>query len=135
MTAGYTATPLSQKLGIKPGFTVSIVNAPEGFMETLGAEINKARLVRGIEDNADIIHVFAKSKADLESAFPHLKQSLGKQNALWASWPKGNSGIETDLKENAVREIGLKNGLVDVKFCAIDDAWSGLKFVYRLKDR
>lgn len=131
----YIATPLPQKLGIKPGFTVSIVDAPEGFMETLGAEITHARLVRGIEDNADIIHVFIKSKADLESSFPHLKQALGKPHALWVSWPKRGSGVETDVTEDVIREIGLHHGLVDVKVCSIDTTWSGLKFVYRLKDR
>lgn len=133
--SGYSTTPLPQKLGIKPGFTVCIINAPAGYMETLGAMITQARLVKGIEESADIIHVFATSKTDLETAFPKLKKLLGPQHALWVSWPKGNSGIETTLKESIVRDIGLHNGLVDVKVCAIDDLWSGLKFVYRLKDR
>jgi len=127
--------PLPQKLGIKPGYTVCVINAPEGYMETLGALIVQARLVKALEEDMDIIHVFVTQKTDLETAFPKLKKLLGLQHALWVSWPKGNSGIETNLKEGAVREIGLHNGLVDVKSCAIDEQWFGLKFAYRSKDR
>jgi hypothetical protein len=134
MTA-YSATPLPQKLGIKPGFTVCIINAPEGYVESLGALITQARLVQGIEADADIIQVFVQQKSDLETSFPKLKKILGKPHALWVSWPRRISGIDSDLTENIIREIGLKNGLVDVKVCAVNESWSGLKFVYRLKDR
>lgn len=132
---GYSLTPLPQKLGIKPGFTACIINAPVGYIEALGALITQARLVQDIEENADIIQVFVQQKSDLETSFPTLKRILGKPHALWVSWPRRISGIPSDLTENIIREIGLKNGLVDVKVCAIDDAWSGIKFVYRLKDR
>ena len=91
--------------------------------------------MRGLEPDADIIHVFTTRKSDLEASFPHLKQILGRQHALWISWPKRASGMETDLTEDVVRTTGLLGGLVDVKVCAIDDTWSGLKFVYRLADR
>lgn len=127
--------PLPQKLGIKPGYTVCVINPPAGYIETLGALLVHARLVKSLEDNLDIIQVFVTTKADLAHAFPRLKKLLGIQHALWVCWPKGNSGMETDLKENIVREIGLSSGLVDVKSCAIDDTWSGLKFAYRLRDR
>lgn len=135
MTAGHTGQPPAKKLGIRPGHTVCLINAPDGYMEWLGADVQQARLVRGIEPDADILQAFVTSKEDLESSFPHLKRLLGKPHALWISWPRKISGIPTDLNENIVREIGLENGLVDVKVCAIDDVWSGLKFVYRLADR
>ena len=83
----------------------------------------------------DFIHVFSTSQSELRRSFPSLKKRLEKNGLIWVSWPKGASKIETDLDGNHVREIGLKNGLVDVKVCAVDDDWSGLKFVYRLKDR
>lgn len=128
-------TSLSKKLGIKPGHTVCLVNAPEGYLEWLGADIVQARVVRGIERDADVIQAFVTSRGDLASSFPHLRHVLGKPHALWVCWPKRSSGIETDLTENVVREIGQMSGLVDVKVCSIDDVWSGLKFVYRLTDR
>jgi hypothetical protein len=133
--AGYSETTLAKKLGIKPGNTICVLNSPEGFLETLGAELTHVRVVKGLVDDADVIHVFVKAKSDLESSFPHLKSVLGKPHALWISWPRKISGIETDLNENVIRDIGIRNGLVDVKVCAIDEVWSGLKFVYRLKDR
>jgi hypothetical protein len=123
---------LSKKLGIKPGHTVCIINSPEGYMETLGAQVTQTRLIKGIEKDADIIQVFVTLKSDLESSFPHLKKLLGKNHALWVSWPRKISGIPSDLDENIIREIGLKNGLIDVKVCTVDDWWSGIKFVYKL---
>jgi len=83
----------------------------------------------------DFIHFFTKLRGELENKFPILKQELSQDGILWISWPKGSSKVETDLNENVVREIGLKNGLVDVKVTNVDQIWSGLKFVYRLKDR
>lgn len=127
--------PLPQKLGIQPGYTVCVMNAPEGYMESLGAMLTQARIVRGMEDDADIIQAFVTTKADLTTSFPMLKGALGKPHALWICWPRAISGIQTDLKEDVIREIGLKGGLVDVKVATINQDWSGLKFVYRLQDR
>ena len=124
---------LPQTLGVKPGFTVCVVNEPEGYVEALGAGIRQARVMRGIEDQADIIQVFTRSKSDLESSFPHLLRVLPKRSALWVCWPKGSSVIETDLTRDTVRSIGQRHGLSDVKLCGIHDDWSGIKFVYRLK--
>ncbi len=84
---------------------------------------------------ADIIHFFTTSSKTLEHEFLSLKNNLATDGMLWISWPKGQSNLPTDLNENIIREIGLKHGLVDVKVAAIDDTWSGLKFVYRIKDR
>ncbi len=83
----------------------------------------------------DYIHLFTKSKDELQTQFPILKAALAQNGLLWISWPKKASKVTTDLNENIVREIGLQNGLVDIKVCAVDEIWSGLKFVYRLKDR
>ncbi len=95
----------------------------------------KASLVRSPAGACDFIQFFTREKSVLETAFPKLRKRLAANGSLWISWPKGAAKIETDLNENVVREIGLKNGLVDVKVCAVDDVWSGLKFVFRLKDR
>jgi hypothetical protein len=132
---GFKNIPLPQRLGIKPGFTMCVINGPAEYIHTIGAMITQVRLVQGIEPDADLIHVFVQQKSDLEKSFPKLKKILGKPHALWVSWPKKSSNLVSDLNENIVREIGLKNGLVDVKVTAIDQTWSGLKFVYRLKDR
>lgn len=126
---------LPQKLGIKPGYTMCVLNPPDSFMEMFASEMSQARIVRGLEPDADIICAFVSRKHDLETSFPRLKAQLGKPHALWISWPKKNSDVVSDLNENIVRDIGLNNGLVDVKVCAINDTWSGLKFVYRLQDR
>jgi len=98
----------------------------------LPAKATTAKLLKG---PCDFIQFFTTDKSVLDSAFPKLKKNLELAGTLWISWPKGASQVKTDLNENVVREIGLSNGLVDVKVCAVDEIWSGLKFVYRLKDR
>ena len=122
--AGYSGTPLLQKLGIKAGMKIYLVGAPPDYpvVETGTAPY-------------DFIHFFTKERKDLLKRFPEMKKKLSHMGMLWISWPKGASKVLTDLNDNVVREIGLANGLVDVKVCAVDDVWSGLKFVYRLKDR
>lgn len=133
--AGYSKRSLLDKLGIKSGHKVYIGNAPQNYLETLGPVLENAILTKSLNGPCDFIQFFSKEKAELESAFPKLKKHLAADGALWISWPKGASKIKTDLNENIAREIGLKNGLVDVKVCAVDDVWSGLKFVFRLLDR
>ncbi len=132
--AGYSATPLVKKLGIKENSNAAFVNAPAGF-------VNELDLPKGLTINArtsqprDFILLFVKSKRELETKFSLQAAKLTPAGMLWISWPKKASGVVTDLNENIVRDIGLANGLVDVKVCAVDDVWSGLKFVFRLKDR
>lgn len=133
--AGYSKTPLLQKLGVKSGQRIYIGNAPPRYRQTLGALPEKVIVVKSLDGPCNFLHLFVKEREGLESAFPNLKKHLEKDGCLWISWPKGASGVKTDLNENLVREVGLKNGLVDVKVCAVDDVWSGLKFVFRLKDR
>ena len=133
--AGYSKRSLVEKLGMHPGDKVHLSNSPPGYIKTLGSLPDKVAVAKTLQAPCDFIQFFTKEKAELEAAFPRLKKHLAKDGMLWISWPKGASKIKTDVNENVAREIGLKNGLVDVKVCAVDDVWSGLKFVYRLKDR
>lgn len=133
--AGYSKRSLVEKLGIKSGYKVHISNAPQGYLKTLGALPAAVHFTKSLDGPCDFLQFFTTEKSALESAFPQLKKHLAKAGCLWISWPKGSSKVKTDLNENLVREIGLKNALVDVKVCAVDDVWSGLKFVFRLKDR
>ncbi|MCB0167688.1 MAG: DUF3052 domain-containing protein [Anaerolineae bacterium] len=133
--AGYSKRTLAAKLGLKPGLTVYLVNPPENYGDTLGPLPETIRFVAPPEMAINIIQFFTKSRLELEALFPRLKVVMAIDGMLWISWPKKASKVETDLDEAIVREIGLANGLVDVKVCAVDEIWSGLKFVYRLKDR
>jgi len=135
--AGYSGTPLVRKLGIKDGHRVLWAGAPEGFEATLGELPGGATLARSARGDArfDVIHVFATRKAELEAAFAKLRPRLVENGGLWVSWPKKTAGVATDLTENVVREVGLATGLVDNKVCAVDEVWSGLRFVVRVKDR
>ena len=132
--AGYSGTPLEKKLGIKENFKLAFINAPNGFDRQLempaGVVINSTA-----RKPLDFVLLFVKSKRELEKRFFECSVKLKPAGILWISWPKKSSGVVSDLNENLVREIGLQNRMVDVKVCAIDEVWSGLKFVFRLKDR
>jgi hypothetical protein len=134
--AGYSGTPLVKKLGFKEGFRAALINPPKGFHNELGPLPNDVRIVAGpLPKGLDLILLFAESQQTLKKEFPRLAQKLAENGMLWIGWPKKASGMPTDLSENLIRQIGLDAGLVDVKVCAVNDVWSGLKFVYRLKDR
>ena len=135
MPAGYSRKSLVEKLGIKEGFAISIIGAPEDYPATLGKLPSGVKQSKKLEGPLDFVQFFCSKRSQLEQNFQRLKGVLSASGMLWVSWPKGSSGVPTDLTENMVREIGLKNGLVDVKVCAVDETWSGLKFVYRIKDR
>ena len=126
--AGYSGTPLPQKLGIKEASRVRLFGAPDGFARVLGVDARP----RG---EADVIVLFTKSAAVLRRDFVRARKSLHSAGGLWVAWPKKSSGVATDLGENEIRTIGLAAGLVDNKVCAIDEIWSGLRFVYRVADR
>jgi hypothetical protein len=132
---GYSGTPLPKKLGIKDGFHVSLVDAPNEVVAELKQSLEKCRFVNDSKASLDFAMVFAKSAAVLNKNFKRIAKQLGPAGMLWVSWPKKSSGMPTDLTENVVRDIGLAAGLVDVKVCAVTEVWSGLKFVRRLKDR
>jgi hypothetical protein len=132
--AGYSGTPLVKKLGIKPGFNVAFVNAPSGFAKELDLPSDVTVNSRSRKP-LDFVHLFVKSEKELKTKFSEYARRLDASGMLWVSWPKKSSGEITDVSEGTVRAIGLAAGLVDVKICAVDDVWSGLKFVFRLKDR
>jgi hypothetical protein len=133
--AGYSGTPLVKKLGIKPGQRIALLGGPQGYRKTLGLLPDQVNCAEQLGEKLDFIQLFATSPAELKQRFKESKRCLATNGSLWISWPKKASGVATDLNENLVREIGLGLGLVDVKVCAVDETWSGLKFVVRLKDR
>jgi hypothetical protein len=135
MSAGYSGTPLVRKLGIKPRARLALLAAPDGFDETLGELPGDVSVRRDARAQADVIVAFVTRRAELERRLPALRRSLDVAGGLWIAWPKRASGVSTDVSENVVRELGLAAGLVDNKVCAIDDVWSGLRLVYRLRDR
>lgn len=135
MPAGYSQTPLVKKLGIRPGMTARLINEPAHYEDLLGglpADVTVRRSTRGA---IDFIHLFAPTAAALHQSLPAAVKALARDGMLWISWPKKSSPLHADLAEGDVRQAGLDAGLVDVKICAVDDDWSGLKFVYRLSDR
>ena len=133
--AGYSGTPLPQKLGIKPQFRVALVDLPSEVDAELKEALALCRRINHGKEPLDFALVCVKTGADLKKQFAHLKKRLAPAGMLWISWPKKSSGVASDLDENVVRAIGLTAGLVDVKVCAVSEVWSGLKFVIRLKDR
>jgi hypothetical protein len=128
--AGYSGTPLPKKLGIKPGAVVALVGAPRGFAKTLGSLPEDVTLRRQMRGRRDLTIWFAKSRKDLTDRIDRIAKAIGT-GGLWIAWPKKTSGLASDLTQNEVRREGLAIGLVDFKICAIDDTWSGLKFVWR----
>ncbi len=133
--AGYSGTPLAKKLGIKDNFRLMFLNAPEGFQEELG------QLPIGVEISTrsnkpfNLIVLFVKSERSLKKDFSKAAGKIARDGMIWVAWPKKSSGVSTDLSFDTVQTVGLSAGLVDVKICAVNEIWSGLKFVYRLKDR
>jgi hypothetical protein len=134
--AGYSETPLAKKLGIKEGFRVGFVNSPKGFKKELGSLPAEVKIsVGSLPKPLDLIILFTNSERTLKMEFGILAEKLNVNGMLWIAWPKKSSGVSTDLSFDIVQQTGLQAGLVDVKICAINEIWSGLKFVYRIKDR
>ncbi|MGB8581153.1 MAG: DUF3052 family protein [Candidatus Sulfotelmatobacter sp.] len=136
---GYSGTPLLQKLGIKPGFHVQLVNVPDEVRAELSgalAECSIDQRKSSLDKSPlNFVMLFTRSRLELRREFRRMTKQLAPAGMFWVSWPKKSSGVATDVDENAVREVGLAAGLVDVKVCAVTDVWSGLKFVRRLQDR
>ena len=132
---GYSGTPLPKKLGIQPDARVAVLRAPEGFDATLGKFPAGVTLRTRARRPLDVIVSFTANERDLRHRFATLARALDPAGGLRIAWPKRASGIPTDLDGNVVREVGLAAGLVDNKVCAIDETWSGLRFVVRLEDR
>jgi hypothetical protein len=136
VTAGYSGTPLPRKLGIKPGHRVLLLSAPDGLEEsTLGALPDGVKVGRQARGIADVIVSFHTARADLARRMPRLRELMDPAAGLWIAWPKRAAKVSTDLTEDVVRELALANVLVDNKVAAIDERWSGLRLVIRLRDR
>jgi hypothetical protein len=133
--AGYSGTPLAAKLGIKPGARVAFPAAPPGFGDLLAPLPDGVTVRPRARGPLDILVFFTRSRSELERRLPRLRAALDPAGGLWIAWPKRSSGVPTDVTEDVVRELGLANRLVDNKVCAIDETWSGLRLVIRLKDR
>jgi hypothetical protein len=135
MPSGYSGTPTAKKLGIKPGVTVIVVNTPGDYARLLGGVPDGVGIHSSLSGKADIVHLFVTSEADLTKRIGAMRKAIEPDGAIWVSWPKRASRVPTDLTEDVIRRVALGNGLVDVKVCAIDDTWSGLKLVVPLAHR
>jgi hypothetical protein len=130
-TAGCTTTPLARKLGVKPGMRVHYAAAPDGFAALLGELPDAVRVLARPAAGLDLVVLFVRSRAQLERRLAGLHATLRQDGMLWIAWPKRASKVPTDMTEDVVRDVALPRGLVDVKVCAIDETWSGLKLVIR----
>src|SRR3954471_1767492 len=138
-TSGYSGTPLVKKLGIKPGDKLAMVNEPLAFprelvglpagVETIAADENPK------PGTLNVVILFLKNTAELKKLLPAMKSKIAQHGMIWTAWPKKTSRVQSDLDENIIRDKGLSIGLVDIKVCAINEIWSGLKFVIPVKDR
>ncbi len=135
--AGYSSTPLVQKLGIKPGHAVGLWSEPAAFIQTLDGlpdNVSFTQVPRG-KSPLDVLVVFVKSQKEFATRLAAARKRMNSAAGLWIAWPKKASGIKTDMTENVIRDLALATDLVDNKVCAIDDTWSGLRLVIRLKHR
>jgi hypothetical protein len=135
VVAGYSKKPLVDKLGIRPGFRLSIENEPAHYASLLRPWPERVEVLSKGATGLDYLQYFATKRNELEDWLPRARGRIKQEGMIWVSWPKQTSSLRGDLNENVVREIGLLNGLVDIKVAAIDKDWSGLKFVIRVKDR
>lgn len=133
--AGYSSTPLIRKLGIKPGFAVFVKDAPMDYEALVGGLPEGTRLMEQPAADLDMIHLFTTSRETLASDLAILKGLIRQSGMIWVSWPKKASKVATDVSDDEIRNIALRQGLVDIKVCAVDDRWSGLKLVIRKENR
>ncbi|GJL94796.1 MAG: DUF3052 domain-containing protein [Hyphococcus sp.] len=140
MTAGYSGTPLLKKLGVKGGLAGLLVAVPDTFSELVGLlnwrRLKNAKTSRGVSGGPyDYIHFFTADKIKMIETLPRLKKELTQDGMIWVSWPKKSSGVASTVIEDDIRSAALRIGLVDIKVCAVDETWSGLKLVIPVKDR
>jgi hypothetical protein len=133
--AGYSGTPLVKKLGFKPGMRVAFRGAPANYRKLLGPLPDDITIATRLNGEFALIHSFVTTRAALVKEVVAALKVLAKDGALWVSWPKKASGVATDVTEDVIRAVALPTGLVDVKVCAVDETWSGLKLTLRLKNR
>jgi hypothetical protein len=131
MSTGYSGTPLAKKLGFKPGHRVSAPGAPPNYRKLLAPLPDGIEFQARMSKTTDIVHLFTASKAELAKTLASCRKTLGPEAAIWVSWPKKASKVPTDITEDTIRAVALPLGLVDIKVCAVDETWSGLKLVLR----
>jgi hypothetical protein len=132
---GYSGTPLAQKLGIKPDMSVVLINAPENYRTLLGQVADNVDFSDRIKKASSFVHIFTKSRSELANRLAVSREKVTDTGTVWVSWPKRSSGVSTDVTEDVVRAVALPLGFVDVKVCAIDETWSGLKLMVRRTNR
>lgn len=132
---GYSGTPLVKKLGIKPGFRLYAKNPPANYEELIAPLPEKVKILRRLANELDMIHFFTTNRAELAASIETFMERIKQDGMIWVSWPKKASNVPTDVTEDVIREVALPLGLVDVKVCAVDATWSGLKLVIRKENR
>lgn len=133
--AGYSTTPLPQKLGIKPGTIVVAIDAPDNYRKLLGQIPSGVNFATRPVGKTRFVHLFATERRSLQTHLQSLRQKIADDAAIWVSWPKKSSGVPTDISEDVIRSVALPLGFVDIKVCAVDDTWSGLKLMIRRDNR
>ena len=132
--SGYSGTPLAKKLGIKEGFTIAVINAPDYYFD-LFTDLPKVNIINDGKKKKDLVHYFVKEQKQLIKDIFKLKEAIEQNGSIWVSWPKKASKVTTDITEDIIRNLAIQNGPVDVKVCAVDEVWSGLKLVIPVKNR
>ena len=132
---GYSGTPLAKKLGIKAGFRIKTKNAPSDYLDLISPLPENVNISTGFRSNIDLWHVFTATETELENVLTEAPGQIKQNGMIWVSWPKKSSGVPSEITEDTVRFFALPLGLVDVKVCAVDDTWSGLKLVIRKANR
>jgi hypothetical protein len=133
--AGYSETPLAQKLGLKAGQSVATIGAPPGYRKLLSHRPEKISFTTDIKNGATFVHLFVSDRKTMERELKRLRKLIADKGILWVSWPKKSSGVKTDVTEDVIREVSLPLGFVDIKVCAVDETWSGLKLMIRRENR
>jgi hypothetical protein len=133
--AGYSGTPLAKKLGIQPNAELFVYNKPKEYEQLIGPMPEGVKIVSKMTKTTDLIHMFSSNKLELANVLKTTMEQMKPNAAIWVSWPKKSSKVATDITEDIIREIALPMGLVDIKVCAVDETWSGLKLVIRKKNR
>ena len=133
--AGYSGTPLTQKLGLKAGQTIALIGAPPGYRKLLSPLPEKVSFTKEIKTGSSFVHLFVSDRKTMERELNRLRKLMANTGVLWVSWPKKSSGVTTDVTEDVIREVALPLGFVDIKVCAVDETWSGLKLMVRRENR
>ena len=133
--AGYSGTPLAQKLGIKPAMTVTVINEPNNYRQLLGEGADGVEFSHRKRSDSNFVHLFTTRRSELEKQLSRLRMKLPDTCTVWVSWPQKSAGVPTDVTEDVIRAVALPRGFVDVKVCAVDEIWSGLKLMVRRANR